>query len=120
MEQIVEPGPSATWQAALAEGRILLQRDPASGKVLFPPRPLASAGLEWVEASGHGTIYSVTSIARKPPAANHHVALVDLAEGVRMMAALDLPDGVVPKIGMAVVAGVEPHEDGHRVIFRPA
>ncbi|MEY4720769.1 MAG: hypothetical protein RIQ46_494 [Pseudomonadota bacterium] len=120
MEQIVEPGPSATWQAALAEGRILLQRDPASGQVLFPPRPLASAAAEWVEASGDGTIYSVTTIARKPPAADHHVALVDLAEGVRMMGALDLPAGMAPAIGMAVIARIEEHEGGHRITFRPA
>lgn len=119
MEQIVESGPSATWQAALGEGRILLQRDPASGALCFPPRPIPTAA-EWVEASGRGTIYSVTSIARKPPAANHHVALVDLAEGVRMMAALDLPEGVVPTIGMAVVAVIGEHEGGHRVTFCPA
>jgi len=95
-----------------------LQRAPASGDLRFPPRPLAVA--EWVEASGHGTIYSLTTIVRKPPADDHHVALVDLVEGVRMMAALDLPEGLVPAIGMAVVAFIAEHQDGYRVTFRQA
>lgn len=120
MEQIVEPGPAATWQAALAEGRLLLQRDGASGKAVFPPRPVADGAIEWIEASGAGTVYSATSIARKPPAAAHHVALVDMAEGARIMGALDLPDGAEPVIGMAVVARIAPWEDGHRVVFQPA
>lgn len=120
MEQITESGPAAIWQAALAEGRLLLQRDGTSGKAVFPPRPTASGAIEWIEASGLGTVYSATSIARKPPADPHHVALVDMAEGVRMMGALDLPEGAEPAIGMAVVARIEPWEDGHRVSFRPA
>jgi uncharacterized protein len=120
METIAIPGPSATWQAALNEGRILLQRDPASGTLLFPPRPLEQEETEWVEASGHGSIYSITTIARRSPAADHQVALVDLAEGVRMMAAIDSPDDVVPVIGMAVIACIEEHEGSHRVTFRPA
>lgn len=120
MEQIVEPGPAATWQTALAEGRLLLQRDGASGKAVFPPRPVADGAIEWIEASGAGTVYSATSIARKPPAAAHHVAMVDMAEGARIMGALDLPDGAEPVIGMAVVARIEAWEDGHRVVFQPA
>ncbi len=65
-------GPEAHWRAALAEGRLLLQRALASGTVFFPPRVsepgTGDPALEWIEASGLGTVYSVTLIPQKPPA----------------------------------------------------
>jgi uncharacterized OB-fold protein len=45
--------------------------------------------LAWIETSGKGTIYSFTVVHRAPAqfvdAAPYVVALVDLADGVRMM-----------------------------------
>lgn len=47
-----------------------------------------SRDLEWVPASGLGVVYSTTTIRVKPPQPNYNVALIDLAEGLRM---IDLP-----------------------------
>jgi uncharacterized OB-fold protein len=102
-------GPAAEWDAALAEGRFLLQRPAGGGATVFPPRAFApgtGAQLEWFEASGHGTVYSATWIQRKPPEPPYNVVLVDLAEGARMMGRVE---GVTPEtlhIGMAVKARI--------------
>lgn len=102
-------GPAAEWDAALAEGRFLIQQPVGGGKAVFPPRafaPGAGADLEWVEASGHGTVYSATWIQRKPPEPPYNVVLVDLAEGARLMGRVE---GVTPEtlaIGMAVRARI--------------
>lgn len=114
--------PEAHWRAALAEGRFLLQRDPASGTVHFPPRLAGHDGgaLEWVEASGEGTVYAVTEISRRPPEQPYAVVLVDLAEGPRLMSRVDgiPPQGVT--IGMAVRAHIADEEAGPLLVFHPA
>jgi len=102
-------GPAAEWDAALTEGRFLIQQPVGGGKPVFPPRAFApgtGAELEWVEASGQGTVYSATWIQRKPPEPPYNVVLVDLAEGARMMGRVE---GVTPEtlaIGMAVKARI--------------
>ena len=102
-------GPGAEWDAALAEGRFLIQQRVGDGNAVFPPRAFAPGTgdvLEWVEASGFGTVYSATWIQRKPPEPPYNVVLVDLAEGARMMGRVE---GVTPEtlqIGMAVKARI--------------
>lgn len=109
-------GPAAIWDAALAEGRILLQRE-ADGGALFPPRILA-ADHGWIEASGRGTIYSLSWIPARAPAEPRNVALIDLAEGPRIMAPVVGIDA--PAIGLAVQARIEPDGEGHRIVFGAA
>lgn len=114
--------PEAHWRTALAEGRFLLQRDPDSGAVHFPPRlaGLDGGALEWIEASGAGTVYSVTEVSRRPPEQPYVVALIDLAEGPRLMSRVE---GVAPHevtIGMAVRAGIADEEPGPLLVFHPA
>src|SRR3546814_14363790 len=86
---ITDEAPEAVWRAALAEGRFLLQRAQSTGTRCFPPRVMepgtGETDLEWVEAMGTGTVYSVTVIGRKPTAAAYPVALIDLDEGTRPM-----------------------------------
>ncbi len=114
-------GPSAEWDAALAEGRFLLQRPVDGGATAFPPRAFApgtGAELEWFEASGHGTVYSATWIQRKPPEPPYNVVLIDLAEGARMMGCVE---GVSPEtlhIGMAVKARIVGGETP-KILFDP-
>jgi DUF35 OB-fold domain, acyl-CoA-associated len=63
--------------------------------------------LNWIEPSGQGTVYSTTVVRRKPEAGgDYNVALIDLAEGVRLMSRVDdvAPDQV--RIGMPVRAQV--------------
>jgi len=81
------------WEA-LAEGRFITTRA-AGGDPTFPPRPFDPdtwrRDVEWVELSGRGTLYSVTSIHAAPEAfrafAPYQVAIVDLEEGPRLAAA---------------------------------
>jgi uncharacterized OB-fold protein len=75
------------------EHKLLLQREPATGVVHWPPKPAYWKGggrLEWFEASGRGTVYSYV-IAYEPflPAFKellpHIMVLVQLDEGPRLV-----------------------------------
>ena len=70
---------------------------------------------EWVEASGLGTVYSTTVVRSK--SGNHNVALIDLAEGPRMMSRVVglCPESVV--IGMQVRARIDVLDDMLTVLF---
>lgn len=117
--------PESDYQRFLAEGRFMLQRSRQTGAYVFYPR-VAQPGtgdtdLEWVEASGRGVVYSTTVVRQRPPTPNYNVALIDLAEGVRMMSRVE---GVAPeevRIGMAVQAKVNVADpDAAVLVFEPA
>ena len=116
--------PEKEYFEHLATGRFMLQRSRSTGGHVFYPR-VAEPGsgatdLEWVEACGRGTVYSTTVVRQKPPAPNYNLALIDLAEGPRMMSRVD---GIAPeavKIGMAVKARVIRENDQALVVFEPA
>ncbi len=80
------------WDAA-REHRLMIQRCQDCQRAIFYPRSVCphcmSDRLEWIQASGRGTIYSYTVVHRSPAAFKddvpYVVALIDLAEGVRMM-----------------------------------
>ena len=104
-----DPDSTPYW-AALDQHRLILKRCGACGKAHFYPRELCpychADDLTWVEASGRGAIYSFT-VCRRPagPAfaaeIPYVVALVDLAEGPRMMTRI-LGDPAAVAIGRAV------------------
>jgi uncharacterized protein len=83
------------WLAA-REGRYLVQFDRETGEPQWFPRSLSlSTGrrqLEWREVSGRGVLYSWTVTHSAWPGHEHRVpyvcALVDLEEGVRVLANL--------------------------------
>jgi hypothetical protein len=78
-----------------------------------------STNLEWVEASGRGTVYSTTVVRQKPPTPSYNVALIDLAEGPRMMSRVE---GIAPedvRIGMPVKARIVREGEQPVVIFEP-
>ena len=81
--------PESDYLKFLAEGSFRIQRSRASGRYIFYPRVVepgtGSTDLEWVEASGRGTVYSTTIIRQKPPTPSYNLALIELAEGPRMM-----------------------------------
>ncbi|MBU0724040.1 MAG: OB-fold domain-containing protein [Alphaproteobacteria bacterium] len=85
------PGPEAQYRAFLQEGRFMIQRSASSGKHVFYPRVAApvtgAADLEWVEASGLGTVYSIT--VNRSRAGNYNIALVELDEGPRLMTRIE-------------------------------
>ncbi len=117
-------GPEAHWDAALAEGRFLLQRGRASGRAWFPPR-IAEPGtgdsdFDWIEASGRGTIYSLTIVSQRPPAEPYAVVLVELAEGPRLMSRIEGVDPVTLSIGMPVFARILCENGAPLLVFEPA
>ena len=116
------------WKAA-HEGRLTVQRCTECGACQLYPRwrCLRCLGqVEWVDASGGGTVYSFTVIRQNFSRSFRHlipyvVALVDLDEGPRLMSNLvDIdPDDV--RIGMRVRARFEPvSEDASIPLFEPA
>ncbi|SRR5690606_16122037 len=116
--------PEHDYQRFLDEGRFMLQRSRDSGAYIFYPRVIeprtGSTDLEWVEASGRGTVHATTVIRKKDPADNYNVVLVDLAEGPRLMSRVD---GVPPdqvRIGMAVQARIVRENGQAIVVFVPA
>lgn len=107
------PGPDSRWQAALAEGRFLIQRCAPCGAAQFPPslacRSCGAPAPAMIEASGRGTIYSTTTVRKRD--GSHNVSIIDLAEGARMMSRVEGdPDRV--RIGQPVAARIVTTEDG--------
>ncbi|WP_165349814.1 OB-fold domain-containing protein [Mesorhizobium sp. M3A.F.Ca.ET.080.04.2.1] len=98
----VQDSVSAVWFDAVKNGKLLLQRDPVSGRLQYYPRAHVVGAPdrqpEWVEASGAGTLYSYTIVKRSvhPQFASHTpftLAIVELAEGPRMTSwIVDVPE----------------------------
>jgi uncharacterized OB-fold protein len=96
----VQDAVSAPWFEAAAKGKLLLQRDPATGKAQFYPRGHVLGALdrepEWFEASGRGTLHTFTVVKRslhKQFAVPFTLAIVELEEGVRMTSwIVDVPE----------------------------
>lgn len=94
------------WEGAAA-GRLRIQRCTDCGRHVFYPRAVCphctGDALEWVTASGRGVVHSFTTVHRTAEEFREEVpftvALIDLQEGVRMMARLD---HARPVVGMAV------------------
>ena len=115
--------PDEDFPRFLGDGRFMIQRSLATGAYVFFPRvaePGTGAALEWVEASGLGTVHATTVVRKKPPEPSYNVALIDLAEGPRMMSRVEgvAPDAVV--IGMAVRAAITEQDGEPVVVFTPA
>lgn len=113
--------PEQDYFAQLAQGRFMLQRSRSSGRFFFYPRvaePVTGArDLEWVAASGRGTVHATTVMRPKPPQQPYNVALVDLEEGPRVMSRVE---GVAPeavRIGMAVQARIGTQDDKPILLF---
>lgn len=113
--------PNAYWQAALASGEFLIQRSRSSGEHVFPPRWMApgsgSDDLDWVAASGQGSVYSVTWVTPRPPAEPYNVALIALDEGPHMMSRVTGVREAELAIGMRVRAHIVRSESGPVIEF---
>ena len=105
-------GPDETFRAFLANGKFMLQRSRLSGDFVFYPRVSWHGArgneLEWVEACGHGEVYSATTIRRKVEhGGDYNISLVQLAEGPRLMTRVLGIEADQVEIGMPVRAAVE-------------
>lgn len=110
-------GAEQQFKAYLSEGRFMIQRSRSTGRYVFYPRLLipgtGETDLEWVKASGMGTVYSIT-VSRRRDGTNN-IALIDLDECIRMMSTIV---GVeTAAIGSRVRADIAPLEGGPAVIF---
>ncbi|WP_112469380.1 bifunctional MaoC family dehydratase N-terminal/OB-fold nucleic acid binding domain-containing protein [Streptomyces triticisoli] len=119
---------NAFWFEAARQHRLVIQRCAACGALRHPPGPCCPecASLEWdtVEASGHGHVHSFV--------VNHHprhpafayplvVAVVELAEGTRLITNLVGTDPDDVEIGMPVVLDwLDADPDLSLPVFRPA
>lgn len=114
--------PTEDYLRFLSDGRFMIQRGLKSGRYVFYPRvvePRTGGELEWVEASGRGTVYATTVQRSKPPTPATNVVLVDLDEGPRMLSRVDdiAPQDVM--IGMRVRAKIVAGDGEPFVVFVP-
>lgn len=115
-------GIQAQHQAALAEGRFLIQQCDACRQHIYFPRDLCphcgSGDVCFVEPKGTGIVYSTTVVRRKPDAGgDYNVSLIDLDEGVRLMSCVDNIAPTEVKIGQRVKAKVVVEAGKGRVMF---
>ena len=122
-QSVASVHPEKEFHAFLAAGRFMIQRSRSSGAHVFFPRiaePVTGAmDLEWVPASGRGTVYSATVISPRPPAVPYNVVLVDLEEGPRIMSRVD---GITPesvRIGMPVETRIVQEDEKPLIVFVP-
>lgn len=113
------------YQAELDAGRFCIRHCTQCQRHVFTPRELCphcgASPLQWVRASGQGSVYSASTVHRKHDAGgNFNVSLIELDEGVRMMSRVD---GVAPeavRIGQRVQAHVAQKDGRGLLLFRPA
>lgn len=118
-------GPEAEFRERLAAGRFMLQRSAATGAYMFPPRTAAPGSgardLEWVEASGEGVVYSTTVSRRRPEQGGPlNIAIIETAEGPRMMSRVEDIDPEAVTIGMKVRARIQEVQGALAVVWTPA
>ncbi|WP_088278731.1 Zn-ribbon domain-containing OB-fold protein [Ideonella sp. A 288] len=118
-------GSQAHYQAALDDGRILIQRCSRCHQHVHFPREVCphcgADGLAFVSPSGTGTVHAVTTVRRRAEqGGDYNVCLVDLDEGVRLMSRVEglRPDEV--RIGLRVRARVAVADGRGLVVFDPA
>jgi uncharacterized OB-fold protein len=124
-----KPTPEATplserYWAACAEDRLLIQRCEACGLAVFFPRRwcpgCGSPRLADEAASGAGPIYSFSVVAQAAIESYAHdvpyvVALVELAEGPRIMANVIGCDPSDVRVGAPVTVAFEERANGIKV-----
>jgi uncharacterized OB-fold protein len=124
VSDIPEIRPEQEYFTHLAQGRFMLQRSRSSRRYVFYPRvaePVTGArDLEWVAASGFGTVHATTVIRPKPPQQPYNVVLVDLDEGPRMMSRVENMPPEAVRIGMRVRARIATQDEKPLVVFDAA
>lgn len=119
MSQLPQIGPEQQFKTYLNDGKFMIQRSKSSGKYVFYPRVAipgtGETDLQWVEASGRGTVYSIT--VNRPRSGAYNVALIDLEEGVRMMSTVRGVESV--PIGTPVQARIAIIDDEPAIVFHP-
>jgi uncharacterized OB-fold protein len=119
---------TAPWWEATRRRELLLQSCPC-GHRQHPPRAVCSAcgrtdGLEWVRASGSGTVDACTVVHRAPAPGfepPYVVARIRLAEGPVLLSNVTATDPDAVRIDDAVALDWRPLPDGRALpVFAPA
>lgn len=118
-----QAGPDATFREHLKQGRFMIQKCGRCGTFIFYPRLLCTgcgaSDLAWQEANGGGAVYSTTVVRRKADqGGDYNVAVIELAEGPRLMSkVVDVAPADV-SIGMRVRAAIDQTANGPLLVFR--
>lgn len=117
------------WWDAAAEHRLLVVRCAACGAAHYYPRPFCprcgDTDVSWEQASGRATLYTWSVVHQNdlPPFRDkvpYVAAVVDLAEGPRMMTNVVGADPATLRAGMELAVDFEELEDGFFIpVFRP-
>jgi uncharacterized OB-fold protein len=118
------PGPQALYFQKLGEGVFEIQRCEHCARHFFYPRVTCrycgSAAVKWIQPSGIGTVYSTTIVRRKPDdGGDYNVAIVELAEGPRMMTRISDIAPAEVRIGARVKARVDGAGRDSVLVFVP-
>ncbi len=113
-DELPDPDSEPYWDG-IANGKLRYQRCGACDAAIFYPRSICPAcgapDPAWQVSAGNGVVHACSVIHRAPPAhqdqAPYVVALVDLAEGFRMMSRIVDCDPDAVAVGLSV-----------RVVFR--
>lgn len=119
-----------TWWDATARRRLLIVRCASCGEAHYYPRPFCPRcggdEVAWEEASGDATLYTWSVVHQNdlPPFRDkvpYVAAVVDLAEGPRMMTNVIGAQPEALRVGMALRVDFEELDEGfHIPVFRPA
>jgi uncharacterized OB-fold protein len=114
IQPMIDPSSQPFWEGA-RQRRLLVQRDPRTGQLHWPPRPRLPPDWtqepEWVEVSGRGRVWSYSVIHRSShaaPATPYVLAVVELDEGLFMTSNIVGADPAAVCIGLEVKVQFEP------------
>jgi hypothetical protein len=125
---VIDQDSQPYWDGA-REHKLLVQLCAGCGQHVFYPRALCphchGDELTWTQASGQGTVYSLTVVRRPagPAFADdvpYVIGLIDLEEGVRLLSRLHVSDPADAHIGMRVRVAFDDHDDITLPVFVPA
>ncbi len=117
-------GPEAFFRERLKAGEFRIQQCDSCHKHIYYPRTLCphcgSPKQTWKQASGEGTVYSTSVEHYRPEAGgDKNIAVIELAEGPRLLTRVtDIAPAEV-KIGMKVRAYIGEADGKPILYFRP-
>ena len=112
------------WEG-LAAGEFLVTKCESCGRNTFPPRAICpqchGRKFAWHAVTGHGTLYSVSKIEQSPSVygilSPIRVAVVDLAEGIRIVTRL-LPGSAAVELDSEIQLVITKPPDGYHYAAR--
>ena len=116
--------PGVVFQRYLKGGELWLQQCDGCARQIFYPRTLCpycgGNHLQWRRASGAGTVYSTTVVRQRPErGGDYNVAIIELAEGARLLSRVEGIAADAVRIDMKVQAVIRTGSDTQLVVFEP-